>query len=243
MYFDKLGTTEYNGVTIPDIFKRIVLTAQAQNSTLFEQYEIIEGETPESISYNYYNSVQFYWTIMTLNNIKSRYFDWPMSNQELSQYIMSKYGNKSALFFAESDLNNIVLCSTKYIAIDATDENKRWKVLECDRNLNKLVTEKLANEDFGEELQSTVPIFLLDQNFNIIKQLPASRIVYENEYSLYDVETRELLNQYVTGESSNSYVTNYDHEIQLNNQKRKIVLIRPEFVNTLVNEYKKLATS
>ena len=53
MYFNKLGTTEYNGITIPDILKRITLTGDISVSNLAEQYTVIEGESPESLSFNY----------------------------------------------------------------------------------------------------------------------------------------------------------------------------------------------
>ena len=87
MYFNKLGTTEYNGIVIPDILKRISLTGDVSKSNLVDQYSIGEGETPESVSFDYYGSVDYYWTILLVNNIKSRYFDWPMSSQELGQYV------------------------------------------------------------------------------------------------------------------------------------------------------------
>lgn len=238
MYFNKLGTTEYNGITIPDIFKRIIITAEAQNSNLFEKYEIIEGETPESLSYNYYGVVDYYWLIMIVNSIKSRYFSWPLSSQEIGQYVESLYGNKSALFFTESQLNDIVLCETKFISFN----NQTKKVVDCDRNLNKLIIEKVTDQ----QIQSHTQVSLLNQNNVILKTVVPSRTVYENEYAVHhfegiETQPRLLLNQYVTGESNTSVVSNYDHEINLNEQKRSIVLVRPPFISTLVNEYKKLA--
>ena len=147
MYFNKLGTTEYNGRTIPDILKRIVLTGDISASNLVEQYTVIEGETPESLSYNYYGSVDYYWTILLANNIKSRYFDWPMSSLDLGKYIETKYGNKSALFFEEQYLSNVLLSSAKYIR---TPNGKAFSVFACDRNLNKLVIEQIETTDLNQ---------------------------------------------------------------------------------------------
>ena len=238
MYFNKLGTSDYNGITIPDIFKRIIITAEAQNSNLFEKYEIIEGETPESLSYNYYGVVDYYWLIMTVNSIKSRYFSWPLGSQEMGQYVESLYGNKSALFFTEAQISDIVLCETKFISFN----NQTKNVVGCDRNLNKLIIQKVTDQ----EIQSDTEVSLLNQNNVVLKTVVPSRTVYENEYAVHhfegtETEPRLFLNQYVTGESNTSVVSNYDHEIDLNEQKRSIVLVRPPFINTIVNEYKKLA--
>lgn len=239
MYFDKLGTTDYNGIIIPDIFKRVVLAAQTKNSNLFEQYQLIEQETPESVSYNYYESVDYYWVILTLNSIASRYFQWPLNSQELGQYIESVYGNKSSLFFTDTQLQNFILCNIKSVSFGSTTK----KVLECDRNLNKLVIEKVTDA----QVQSDTVFNLLDINNKVISSIIPSRVVYENQYAIHHfideskTQPKQLIQQYVSGESNVEFISNADYETELNEEKRNIVLIRPEYITTIVNEYKKLA--
>ena len=249
MYFEKLGTTEYNNITIPDIFKRIVISnPEITKSDLVEQYEITEGETPESLSFKYYDSVEYYWTIMLLNNIKSRYFDWPFSSQELGQYILGKYGNKSALFFHENNLtsNNIVLCTAKYIRVNTVENNyKEYQVYSCDRNLNKLEIEKITELEMRP---IHTDLNLLDNNKNIITTLVADRIVYENEQSVHhfkisDTPQREFLVRYINYSPVPEMVTNQEFESELNEQKRKIYLIKPNFISLFVNAFKAAAQS
>jgi hypothetical protein len=268
MYFNKLGTTEYNGIVIPDILKRISLTGDISKSNLVDQYSIGEGETPESISFNYYGSVDYYWTILITNNIKSRYFDWPMSSQELGQYVESKYGNMIALFFRETDLNNgFNLCDTKYVK---NSVGKISPVLNCDRNLNKIViSNKYTTTRFdsttsatgvvqetGPELQEaegsiTEEVYvignveLLDINRKTISSLPLGRIVYENMYAVHHTqdgdENRTYLNSYIESQGQNNIVSNYDYEVQENENKRNIFLINPTYISTYVNAFKALA--
>lgn len=242
MYFNKLGTTEYNNITIPDILKRVTLTGDISVSNLAEQYTIIEGETPESLSFNYYGAVDYYWVILLCNNIKSRYFDWPMSSNELGQYIEQLYGNKSALFFSENQLDGFfVLCDAKYVR---TTTNKEYSVLECDRNLNKLVIEKISSSDILEGNHIT----LLNDEKEIICGLQTSRVVYENEYAVHHLvdgeeNPREYLNSYVAGQGEEYIVSNTQHELEQNENKRIIFLIKPEYVSTFVNTFKSQAKS
>ena len=249
MYFNKLGTTEYNGTTIPDILKRITLVGDVATSNLVDQYTIPEGETPESLSFLYYGVVDYYWTILLSNNIKSRYFDWPMSSQELSQYITSKYGNKSALFFTEQILNNFIpLCDAKYVK---TVNSKIYSVLECDRNLNKLVIEKITET----QIAANDTIILLDKNKKDLFSISPTRVVYENEYSVHHVTDqaienyneaapiRQYLNQYLNGQGGEFIISNYDYEVQENENKRSIFLIRPQYISQFVNTFKSLATA
>jgi hypothetical protein len=58
------------------------------------RYTIKEGETPESISYDKYDSTEWYWTILLLNNIIDLNNDWPVDAVELDTAINKKYGNK-----------------------------------------------------------------------------------------------------------------------------------------------------
>jgi hypothetical protein len=244
MYFDKLGTTTYNDRTIPDIFKRIIITNNVERSNLFEKYSIMEGETPESLSFNYYGSVNFYWTILLINSIKSRYFDWPMGSQELDQYVNSVYGNKSSLFFNERRFNNVFnFCDVKYVAKNALIID----VLGCDRNINKLEIKKVKDT----ELKLNDTVVWLDANKNVLSSSPIDRIVYENENSLHHFEDIDygstnhtiLLEQYINGVIPSSAISNIVHELQENDKKREIYLIKKQFINQFINEFALIAES
>jgi len=240
MYFNKLGTTQYDDLTIPDIFKRIVATSsEFGKSDLFDQYEISEGETPESLSFSYYGRVDYYWVILIINNIKSRFFDWPLSSAELGSHIESKYGNKSALFFEDNSLLGFSkFGEIRYVA----KGNYKFKVFEADRNLNKLVIEKITPSQI---LQESIVNFL-DKDENVITGKEVSRIVYENETALHHinspVETRLLLNSYVNNNIGTNavYVSNADYETNENEKRRNIFLIKPQFISSFVNNFKSL---
>jgi hypothetical protein len=241
MYFNKLGTTEYNNVTIPDILKRIVIGQDALTSELVEQYTIAENETPESLSFNYYGKVDYYWVIMLINNIKSRFFDWPMGSYELGKYTEEKYGNKTAVFFAEEEINSkYPMCLAKFVVI----EGKKYKVYECDRNLNKIVIDKIKASDITNPLPLLVG--LQDEKENLFFSMRTEKIVYENEVAVHHFEgneqyPRQHIQDYIRGDSLTNTISNQEFESKENENKREIVLIKPEYLLTFVNEFKRIA--
>ena len=65
-----------------------------ENVTLYDEYDIEEGETPEIIAEKIYGNPEYHWVIMILNERYNYLEDFPMSENELNTYIAQTYGNK-----------------------------------------------------------------------------------------------------------------------------------------------------
>ena len=96
MFFKNFPKTVYsidNGnIIIPDLFRRVAPNEKISDSFLMDLYYVKDGETPESISYDFYDTVEFYWTILLVNEIIDPYHDWPRSQGELYDWAVEKYG-------------------------------------------------------------------------------------------------------------------------------------------------------
>lgn len=68
-----------------------VLPALLNNASLFYQYDIQDGDTPESIAYKYYGEVYRYWIVLFVNQIIDPQWQWPMSTSVFNNYIADKY--------------------------------------------------------------------------------------------------------------------------------------------------------
>lgn len=68
-----------------------LLPSLLQNVMLFYRYDIKEGDTPESIAYNYYNDVYKYWILLYSNNIIDPQSDWPKTSSQFDLYLQDKY--------------------------------------------------------------------------------------------------------------------------------------------------------
>lgn len=126
--FPLFAYTINNGETfslVSDILRRISVTEQTkENFSLYEKYEIKDGETPEIVSFKFYNDPQYHWVIMLLNDIIDPRFDWPLTESQLYEYAYTKYsGNIAATkYYTVSSDDLTVVDPTQAILKKAVDE-------------------------------------------------------------------------------------------------------------------------
>jgi len=104
MYFANFPTLVYSldgGTTnflMTDMFRRVVATTNSLlTSTAYDQYQIKDGETPDILADKLYNDTTLYWVILLANNIIDPRYEWPLTNNALSQYITDSYGQGNEL--------------------------------------------------------------------------------------------------------------------------------------------------
>jgi len=98
MYFKSFPVIHYSlddGKTsfqIADIFRRVrSFDANLQTSTFYDDYDVLDGETPEIVADKFYNESYYHWVILLTNNILDPRFDWPLGNKELIAFVKRKY--------------------------------------------------------------------------------------------------------------------------------------------------------
>lgn len=103
MYFEKFPQIYYefdiNGKRETRIVRDITFNVRLrksilENITLFDEYDIRDGETPEIIAHKVYGSPQYHWVIMLVNERYDYVNDFPMSTQEFERFVVNKYGNE-----------------------------------------------------------------------------------------------------------------------------------------------------
>ena len=82
-YFPKLiYTSNGTSTVITDLMTRpALLQMDIDNSSLYYQYDIQEGDTPEIIASKYYGDAELHWAVMIPNQIIDPLYDWPMAYQ------------------------------------------------------------------------------------------------------------------------------------------------------------------
>lgn len=102
MYFNKFPSILYDFdigsktsvIQLKDItrnirFRRDVLA----NITIYDEYDIMDGDTPELIAEKLYGNAQYHWIVMLINEVYDYRKDWVLSQYDLDQYITKKYGS------------------------------------------------------------------------------------------------------------------------------------------------------
>lgn len=90
-YFKMFPVIEYDDKVVKDILRRVVYNNKS-DATIYEYIILRDGEKPEDISFRYYGSSFYHWVVMIVNDVIHPFYDWLMSDSELSQHITNAYG-------------------------------------------------------------------------------------------------------------------------------------------------------
>jgi len=70
--------------------------------TVYDEYDIQEGETPEKIANKFYGNPNYHWIIMLVNERFNMIEDFPLNEHDFEAFIDQKYGsnrNAQHLYF------------------------------------------------------------------------------------------------------------------------------------------------
>ena len=96
--FDKIYYDyEINGkkelIIVTDIVKNVRFRKEIlANITVYDEYDIREGETPEIIAEKIYGNASYHWIIMLVNERYDYINDFPLTQLNLEAHVKQKYG-------------------------------------------------------------------------------------------------------------------------------------------------------
>ena len=90
---NKSGSQDY--ILMKNIFIRGKLRDDLQNVfTIFNKYVINEAERPDEIAEKLYGDASLDWVVLVTANIINYQNDYPLSSQQLWDYVVNKYGEE-----------------------------------------------------------------------------------------------------------------------------------------------------
>jgi len=102
-YFSYFPKTEHDltnigqTVTLTNILRRFKIPSElADRSDVYYEYDIQDGDRPDTIAEKYYGDSKYSWLVLHFTNKKDVHFDMPLSTHDFEQYIVGKYGSLSA---------------------------------------------------------------------------------------------------------------------------------------------------
>ena len=180
--FLKSKNSSLDYVEVKNLFRRVKLRDDLQNVfTMFDKYEIPIGFRPENVAEDYYGSDELDWVVLITANIVHMRNDWPLSDQELYEFALNKYGSEGGL----SETHHY---ETKEI------KDSRGHVI--------LPEGKVVQSDFT--------------------------VTYWNNGSYVTPSTADTR----TG------IANYTYEVRLNDEKRSIYLLKREYLQDFLNDFR-----
>ena len=169
-------------IVVKNIFKRAKLrTDLDQAITGFNYYTIKEGMRPDMIAQELYDNPELDWVVLISNNITNIRNEWPLSHNDLQEYMLDKYGS-------EANVAGVHHYETRKIV----DE------------YNRVV----------------IPAGLeVDANFSFKYKNYSNSIVTVNPVSA---------------------ITNYQYEVKLNDEKRRIRVLKPAYLSAFISEHREI---
>lgn len=235
--------------TVPDIFFRLAYFKNMLNNiTAYDTYRLEEGDTPEIVASKVYDDVGAAWMIIYANKIFDPQFDWPLTDSQFESYIINKYGSVEN---AKTTIKHIVkTVNIENVSEDTTHTTQYIVSL-------KRYTDNKPNVPFDYWAWNQEPSFNETEGVMIVS---ADSIRYTADNLLFNVTAdlddvlldgglaqrsfsrvysldNTLFKEYTTGEP----ISVYDYEMELNENRKFIKVIKKTYYNQVIVEFKNLA--
>ena len=140
LYDFKYGTTsETKTSVVRDITRNIRFRKEVlENYSLYDEYDIKDGETPEIIAERVYGNSEYHWIIMLANDRYDYRNDFPLQTKDLEQYITDKYGSDADAthhyeneqgYVVDSDAPGAVSVSNRMYEENINESKRRIKII------------------------------------------------------------------------------------------------------------------
>lgn len=244
MLYNNFPTTKYNSKELSNILLRMDFVNRDSFELYTENYYVNDGESPESLAVKFYDDSFYSWVILYINDMFNRELDWPLSGEKLDTYLTQKY-NYSSVFVSEPLFIGQILeynLSEIYAVEYGLIQPKRIKVVSYDRNLNKFNLESKIPENITTN-NTELRLIRSDGNTRDIVDL----VVHESLQAIHHFEddsgnimdSRLDINAYITGSTTtNNMITNSEYELKINDAKRNIRILKPQYAKQFVDSFK-----
>lgn len=239
MYFANFPTIVYDFNTgdgvdyqiVTDITRNVRLRKQIlENVSLYDYYDIKEGETPEIVSEKIYGTPYYHWIIMLANQRYDYINDFPLSQLELDARVAQKYGATKIEHvhhykydgLIREGINTLVLRESELIG-SGIGSLAVGQILVSQENGYMGRIDNVLVASNGEFI--TVVVSLRNGKF-----IPGETLAVQNSNIRVEVQSCTVPQNY-------TIVSNYDYEFILNESKRRIKIIDPALVEQLVKEF------
>jgi hypothetical protein len=218
--FPRVAYDAQNGLysnldNVTNIFFRLrILREVLSNNSSYYEYIIKNTDTPEILAFNVYGDSQAHWVILMANEILDPQYDWPLNERNFTKYIIKKYGTVEQAKTTYHHYEKVITREESFTGI--TTETRF--VINQSNVANEMVTG--APYDTYDSLE--------EQSFET--------------FNMGFTTSNTTNSQANTGRTviqitSKDRISNYDWEIEENEKKRTIKVIKPEFYSRIILEF------
>lgn len=223
MYFQKFPYTFYTlddrktTQLIQNILIRNKITDDIKNSfVMYDEYDVRDGDTPEILAYKFYGDSNLHWLVLQMNEILDPRFDWPLDTRKFQDYLNSKYPDIDGIdHYEDSNENqingNVILNASIFNNFNVGD-----------------VVYNLSSKGIGYITSSSSTSIIVTTTEGGFK---AGNLISNNIMGTSQATITSTTS--ITG----TPVTFYIAEDRANEAKRRVRILKPQFVSAIIAEF------
>lgn len=146
LYDFKYGNGTLDTAIVTDITRNVRIRKELlSNISLYNEYEIQDGETPEIIAEKVYGSSMYHWIVMLSNDAYDYLTDFPLEENRLVKVILDKYGNDVYSVHHYENDNGFTVNSDDPEAYPVSNDEYERRLNEAKRKI-KIIDPKLVSK-------------------------------------------------------------------------------------------------
>ena len=208
---DRSSNDEY--IRVKNIFRRPKIRDDMMSVvTAFSDYMILGNKRPEEVAMDVYGDPRLDWVILIANNITKLRDEWPLTDVDFQKYAIEKYGSEEKLQEVHHYVTQVMF-----------DDNRRVVIPEglvVDSNFDSRYLER--NKARQEEVT-----FAGGTNLNPIDSI-------DNSGTVKDSSGNVVIHNNILP------ITNYEFEEMENDAKRRIKIIKDDFLDIIMSDMQKV---
>lgn len=229
MYFQKFPKTFYtldnrSSVQVVTNFTlRVKLSDDLVNNfAVYDIYDIVDGDTPESLAFRFYGDTNLHWVILHANEILDPRFDWVLGVNDLYQFVLGKYDRVNGIHHYEDLEGNEVKPATIFVRVDSLNGFEIGSIVTSNSDTSLGYVSSIA----GNVNEPELVIRVTKGGFA------------EGEQLVLNSNTSIKSNILSTSVSPNLVqITNLKYEEEQNELRRRIKIIKPQYIERIIKEF------
>jgi len=211
-----------------------ILDEVKEAAAFYQDYYIRDGERPDHVADTLYGNPELHWVLYLMND-NIRQSGWPLSNKDLTSKILEDFNNEILITRDPELYLKFNIGQEVYSYINSQDEIiPVGTVVHRDLDLGQLTIEVREGSFIGKTSINgqTLSGLLTMELTAAVAEYNAPHHYVDGDGEVVDIDPYSVISDLVTP------VTNTIHYVQQNDALRKIRVLRPANVNTVVKAFR-----
>jgi|LakMenEpi03Aug12_release.lakeMendotaPanAssembly.Ray.scaffolds.fasta_scaffold322559_2 hypothetical protein len=236
-YFENFPLINYSlddGISsfvMTDFFRRVKADANSiLGSSAYYEYQLADGDTPEILAHKLYGDPNLHWVILITNETIDPRFDWAQTQNSLTNYIRDKYGaaNVNAAHHYENSSGDTVYYKAFTGTVDVATTSAGSSIAVV--GTGTAFTTEVLSTAFAVRFGTTTTAY------TVVAVNSNTSITVSGAAVTVAVVGKTMIDNF-SYSSTVTRVTNTEYEEAINETRRTIRVIKPQYVPRFIESF------